>query len=210
MSGVPDALRRRLAAATHSLGSPPTDVPWNAAELMDLLPPLDTLCPAAVLVPIVMRGAGPQVVLTRRTAALTHHAGQISFPGGRIEREDASPLAAALRESEEEIGLGRQLTEALGYLDPFATITAFRVTPVVGLVSRAASFRADPREVDEIFEAPLDFFLDPAHCEERSREFQGRVRHYHVYTWGGREIWGATASMLLNLARRWQRAAGEP
>ena len=102
------------------------------------------------------------------------------------------------------------LTEALGYLDPFATITAFRVTPVVGLVSRAATFRADPREVDEIFEAPLDFFLDPAHCEERSREFQGRVRHYHVYTWGGREIWGATASMLLNLARRWQRAAGEP
>ena len=184
MSGVPDALRRRLAAATHSLGSPPTDVPWNAAELIDLLPPLDTLCPAAVLVPIVMRGAGPQVVLTRRTAAL--------------------------RESEEEIGLGRQLTEALGYLDPFATITAFRVTPVVGLVSRAASFRADPREVDEIFEAPLDFFLDPAHCEERSREFQGRVRHYRVYTWGGREIWGATASMLLNLARRWQRAAGEP
>lgn len=207
MSGVPEPLRRRLAAATHSLASPPVDEPWNAAELLDLLPPLDTLRPAAVLVPIVMRGADAQVVLTRRTAALTHHAGQISFPGGRIESADASPLAAALRESEEEIGLERQLTEALGYLDPFATITAFRVTPVVGLVAHEAKFRADPREVDEIFEVPLDFFLDPAHCEERAREFKGRVRRYHVYSWGGREIWGATASMLLNLARRWQRAA---
>lgn len=206
MTGVPDALRLRLAAATHTLASPPTDVPWNVAELADLLPPLEALRPAAVLVPIVMRDDEARVVLTRRTAGLTHHAGQISFPGGRIERDDASPLAAALRESEEEIGLEPRLTEALGYLDPFVTITAFRVTPVVGLVARAAAFRPDPREVDEIFEAPLDFFLDPAHCEERAREFQGRVRHYHVYRWGDREIWGATASMLLNLARRWQRA----
>jgi 8-oxo-dGTP pyrophosphatase MutT (NUDIX family) len=206
MSGAPEALRRRLAASTHPLGTPPTEQPWNVAVLADLLPPIASLRPAAVLVPIMMRGTEPQIVLTRRTAALTHHAGQISFPGGRIERDDASPLAAALRESEEEIGLEPRLTEALGYLDPFVTITAFRVTPVVGLVSRRATFRPDPREVDEIFEAPLDFFLDPARCEERAREFQGRVRHYHVYTWGGREIWGATASMLLNLARRWQRA----
>lgn len=206
MSGVPELLRRRLAAATHALDRPPVDAPWNAAELADLLPPLESLRGAAVLVPIVMRDSEARVVLTRRTAGLTHHAGQISFPGGRIERDDASPLAAALRESEEEIGLEPRLTEALGYLDPFVTITAFRVTPVVGLVAREARFLADPREVDEIFEVPLDFFLDPAHCEEHSREFQGRVRHYHVYRWDGREIWGATASMLLNLARRWQRA----
>ena len=200
------ALRRRLEKATHPLESPPTGRGWNERDHADLLAELGELRAAAVLVPIVARPAGPRVILTRRTERLRLHAGQISFPGGRLEPDDLSPLEAALRETWEEIGLPATCVDPVGYLDPYATITGFRVSPVVGIVEPGFTLKLDPNEVDEAFEVPLDFLLDPANCETRSREFRGRVRQYHVYPWQGRDIWGATASMLNNLSRRWHAA----
>ncbi len=202
------ALRRRLVLATRPLESPPAGRGWNERDHADLLAVLGELRPAAVLVPIVPRAGGPRVILTRRTQALRHHAGQISFPGGCLEPDDLSPLEAALRETWEEIGLPASSVDPIGYLDPFATITGFRVSPVVGLVRPGFALKLDPAEVDEAFEVPLEFLLDPANCETRSREFRGRVRQYHAYDWEGRDIWGATASMLLNLSRRWHAARG--
>lgn len=161
-----------------------------------------TLRDAAVLLPLVRRGDELNLLLTRRTEHLSHHAGQISFPGGRIEASDPDPLAAALRESEEEIGLPRHAVEALGYLDPLATITGFRVVPVLGFVAEPPPLRLDPNEVAQVFEVPLGFVLDRAHQERRAREFRGRVRHYHVIEYGEHHIWGATASMIVNLADR--------
>lgn len=192
----------RLRHAGHPLHAPPAAAPWNQAEIDDLVGPQDGLREAAVLVPVVLRAAGPSLILTRRTDSLRHHAGQISFPGGRIEEADESPLHAALREAEEEIGLPRAATEALGYLDPLATITGFRVVPVLGLVHGEPQLRPDPGEVAEAFEVPLEFVLDPGNLEEHAREFRGRVRHYHLIRWRHYDIWGATASMIANLSRR--------
>ena len=195
-------LLERLRLAGHPLHAPPCGTPWNQAEVDDLVGPQEALREAAVLVPVVLRAAGPSLILTRRTDSLRHHAGQISFPGGRIEAADESPLHAALREAEEEIGLPRAATEALGYLDPLATITGFRVVPVLGLVHGDPPLRPDPGEVAEAFEVPLDFVLDPGNLEEHAREFRGRVRHYHMIRWRQYDIWGATASMIANLSRR--------
>lgn len=200
LSADPAALAR-LRAAARPLGPAPSVRPWNLDELADLMPEA-TLRDAAVLLPLVRRGRELNLLLTRRTEHLTHHAGQISFPGGRIEAWDPDPLAAALRESEEEIGLPRPAVEALGYLDPLATITGFRVVPVVGVVSELPPLRLDPNEVAAVFEVPLGFVLDRAHQERRAREFRGRVRHYHVIEYGEHHIWGATASMIVNLADR--------
>lgn len=191
----------RLRAASHPLGCTPCVRPWNLDELVDLTPET-TLCDAAVLVPLVRRGSDLHLLLTRRTEHLTHHAGQISFPGGRMEPFDADPLAAALRESEEEIGLPAPAVEALGYLDPLATITGFRVLPVVGVIAELPPLRLDPNEVAAVFEVPLEWVLERAHQERRAREFRGRVRHYHVIEYGEHHIWGATASMIVNLADR--------
>jgi 8-oxo-dGTP pyrophosphatase MutT (NUDIX family) len=195
-------LLERLRLAGHPLHAPPCGTPWNQAEVDDLVGPQGGLCEAAVLVPVVLRADGPALILTRRTDSLRHHAGQISFPGGRIEAADPSPLHAALREAEEEIGLPRTATEALGYLDPLATITGFRVVPVLGLVHGEPALRLDPGEVAEAFEVPLAFVLDPGNLEEHAREFRGRVRRYHVIRWRHYDIWGATASMIANLSRR--------
>ncbi len=195
-------LLAQLRRIGHPLCSPPAGEAWNQHELDDLVGPQEALCSAAVLLPIVMRNAGPGLILTRRTEGLRHHGGQISFPGGRIEPGDASPLAAALREAHEEIGLDPDLTEALGYLDPLATITGFRVVPVLGILHDVPQLRVDPSEVAEAFEVPLDFVLDPANLQEHAREFRGRMRHYHVIQWQHYDIWGATASMIANLGRR--------
>jgi 8-oxo-dGTP pyrophosphatase MutT (NUDIX family) len=195
------ALLDQLRLAGHPLHQPPGGTPWNQAEIDDLVGPQEGLREAAVLVPVVRRDGEPRLILTRRNDSLRHHAGQISFPGGRIEA-DESPLRAALREAEEEIGLPPDATEALGYLDPLATITGFRVVPVLGLVHGEPILRPDPGEVAETFEVPLAFVLDPANLEEHAREFRGRVRHYHVIRWRHYDIWGATASMIANLARR--------
>lgn len=201
MNPPPDPLPR-IPAALHPLGEPPAGPGWNREELADLLPPQMPLRPAAVLVALVERRDGPQVLLTRRTEALRHHAGQIAFPGGRIEPDDASPVAAALREAREEVGLCDSLSSPLGYLDPFVTITGFHVFPVVATVRGGFVPVPDPSEVAEAFEVPLGFLLDPANVQAHDVPFEGRRRRVLEFRWGGHRIWGATAAMLVNLRQR--------
>ncbi len=192
----------RLPRALHPLARPPQGPGWNHAELHDLLPPGQPLRPAAVLVALVERAGGPQVLLTRRTEALRHHAGQIAFPGGRIEADDADPVAAALREAQEEVGLGAALSSPLGYLDPFVTITGFHVFPVVASVAGGFVPVPDPGEVAEAFEVPLGFLLDPGNVHTLDVDFQGRRRQVLEFRYGGHRIWGATAAMLVNFRHR--------
>lgn len=163
-------------------------------------PPGHPLTPAAVLVGLVERPQGPTVLLTQRTAHLTDHAGQISFPGGRIEPTDPDPLHAALREAEEEVGLPPTHVEPVGRLDTYITSTGFEITPIVGLVRAPFPLNPDPFEVAEVFEVPLGFVLDPANHQRQSREWKGRTRHFFVLPYENRYIWGATAAMLVNLA----------
>lgn len=165
-------------------------------------PAVDPLTAAAVLVPLVARPEGITVLLTQRTAHLSAHAGQISFPGGRSEPEDADGLATALRETREEIGLPPDYVQVLGRLDTYVTSTGFEIEPVVGLLRPPFPLEADPHEVAEIFEVPLAFILDPANRERRSREWKGRLRHFYVIPYENRFIWGATAGMLVDLAER--------
>jgi 8-oxo-dGTP pyrophosphatase MutT (NUDIX family) len=168
----------------------------------DLNPDMQPECPltrAAVLVPLVDRADGMTVLLTRRAETLPHHAGQISFPGGCIEAQDADAAAAALREAEEEIGLARACVQIVGRLDTYVTRTGFEVTPVVGLIEPPLALTPDPLEVAEAFEAPLDFLLDRANHRRDSREFAGSLRHFYAMPWERHYIWGATAGMLVNL-----------
>jgi 8-oxo-dGTP pyrophosphatase MutT (NUDIX family) len=164
------------------------------------------LKPASVLVPLVERTNGLTVLLTQRTEHLQHHAGQISFPGGRAEPADLSPVDTALREAEEEIGLERRHVELAGFLDLYQTVTGFLVTPVVGFVMPTFQLNPDPFEVADVFEVPLDFVLDPANHERRSRVVKGEQRHFYVLPYQHYYIWGATAAMLVNLAKK----IGEP
>ena len=161
--------------------------------------PEGPLTPAAVLIPVIDRAGGLTVLLTRRTGHLASHAGQISFPGGHVESGDGSPENAALRETEEEIGLSRDRVRILGRLDDYITRTGFRVTPVVAVVEPRFEPSPDPHEVDEVFEVPLSFFLDPANHKRYSRPFEGRDRHFYAMPYGKHCIWGATAGMLINL-----------
>lgn len=162
-----------------------------------------TLKPAAVLVPLVERPEGLTVLLTQRTAHLEHHAGQISFPGGRTEDSDDGPVETALREAKEEIGLHRRhVREIAGYLDLYQTVTGFLVTPVVGFVEPPFELALDAFEVAEAFEVPLEFILDPRHHEYRGMFYKGQQRRYYVIPYENRFIWGATAAMLVGFARR--------
>ncbi|MGQ3046194.1 MAG: CoA pyrophosphatase [Niveispirillum sp.] len=163
------------------------------------LPTVPTLRDAAVLVPLVDRVEGPTLLLTQRTAHLAAHAGQISFPGGGVEPHDIDPIATALRETEEEIGLPRSHVRVLGRLDTYITRTGFRVVPVVAHVRPPFTLTPDPNEVDAIFEVPLTFILNPASRVRESREFMGAQRHFWAFPYGDRYIWGATAGMLVNL-----------
>lgn len=156
--------------------------------------------PAAVLVPLVKRPEGMTVVLTQRTAHLKNHAGQISFPGGRCEEVDDGPVATALRESQEEIGLDPRKVDVLGHLDDYVTVTGFQVTPVVGLVTPPLTLEPDPFEVADVFEVPLDFVLEKANHQRHTYQVKGRTRAYYAMPYGQRYIWGATAGMLVNLA----------
>ena len=163
------------------------------------LPKDKKLSPAAVLVPIVEHDTGPTVLLTQRTEHLRTHSGQVSFPGGKVEKEDTGPVDTALRETEEEIGLHRSRVEVMGALDVYETGTGFAITPIVGLVRPGFSLVLDEYEVAEAFEVPLDFFLDSDNHTMDSAEWQGAVRHYYDMPWEGYRIWGATAGMLVNL-----------
>ncbi|MET0919442.1 MAG: CoA pyrophosphatase [Burkholderiales bacterium] len=156
---------------------------------------------ASVLVPIVNRPSGATVLLTQRTAHLADHAGQISFPGGRAEPEDAGPVHTALREAEEEVGLGRNHVEIIGLLADYWTITGYRVTPVVGWIEPPFSLNPDSFEVADVFEVPLDFLMDPARHERHSYEYNGGRRQYFAMPYEGRHIWGATAAIIVNLHR---------
>ncbi len=154
---------------------------------------------AAVLVPLVNRPDGLTVLLTQRTDHLQHHAGQISFPGGRIEETDASAVHTALREAEEEVGLPSAHVAIIGRLDDYLTGTGFVVAPIVGLVEPPYPVNLDPFEVADIFEVPLDFVLDPANHKRHSRVLGGHERQFYAMPFGERYIWGATAAMLINL-----------
>jgi 8-oxo-dGTP pyrophosphatase MutT (NUDIX family) len=160
------------------------------------------LTPAAVLFPIVERDDGHTVLLTQRTAHLRDHGGQISFPGGRVEKDDPSPVHTALRETEEEIGLTRDRVEILGYLPEYRTGTGFRVTPVVALVRPPFELALDPFEVAEAFEVPLAFLLDPANHKRHSLHYRGALRHFFAMPYGDYFIWGATAGMIHTLGER--------
>jgi 8-oxo-dGTP pyrophosphatase MutT (NUDIX family) len=157
--------------------------------------------PAAVLVPLVNRAEGLQVLLTQRTAHLTSHAGQISFPGGRAEEHDASIAATALREAEEEVGLPPASVSIVGHLADYETVTGFRVTPVVGWVEPPFAITPDPYEVAEVFEVPLEFLLNPANQQRHFRMLGEVRRDYWAIPWKDRYIWGATAAMLVILDR---------
>jgi 8-oxo-dGTP pyrophosphatase MutT (NUDIX family) len=156
---------------------------------------------AAVLVPLVGRSGRVQVLFTQRTAHLDDHAGQISFPGGRVEQGDVSREATALRETEEEIGLTAGSVTVLGRLPEYEIPSGFRITPVVGWIEPPFALTPDPFEVAAVFEAPLEHFLDAGRYQRRQFRFRGRHRHYLAIPFEGRYIWGATAGILYNLCR---------
>lgn len=179
-------------ATSRQLGDT-SSLPLHASSGIDLVP-------AAVLVPLVARPDGLTVLLTQRTAHLANHAGQISFPGGRMEETDADAVAAALRETEEEIGLSRDHVEILGRLDDYVTVTHFRVEPIVGLVQPPFELALDAFEVAEVFEVPLAFILDPVNHQRHFRVLSEEVkRYFYAMPYQDRYIWGATAAMLRNL-----------
>ena len=157
--------------------------------------------PAAVLVGIVDHPE-PTVLLTQRAQHLPDHPGQISFPGGKIDKTDADPLDAALREADEEIGLDRAHAEPLGYLDVYMTTLGYRIVPVIARVTPGFALKLNTGEVDNAFEVPLAFLMDQANVQRHSRDWQGMTRHYYAITFGERYIWGVTAGILRNLHDR--------
>jgi 8-oxo-dGTP pyrophosphatase MutT (NUDIX family) len=161
--------------------------------------------PAAVLIAITDRPV-PGVLLTQRTASLRRHAGQVAFPGGRIDPDDGGPVAAALREAEEEIALPPACVDVIGTADRYRTVTEYDVTPVIGVVPPDLSLRPSEAEVAAVFEVPLAFLLDGANQREAVAQYQGRERRYYEILWEDFRIWGATAAMIVNLSRRlrWQ------
>ncbi len=192
-----DLIRARLAA-----GDAPAEaigVLATSDDAVDLMPA--AAIPAAVLV-LVVHGERPGILLTKRTSSLTKHAGQVAFPGGRIETSDASIEAAALREAFEEVGLPPELPEVLGRLPDYVTGTGFRISPVLAVLPQPVLLTANPDEVETIFTLPLDVLLDPAAPQRRRSEFRGRMREFWVWPHTEHYIWGATAAILVHLAAR--------
>jgi len=160
------------------------------------------LIPAAVLVPLVVRGDGLKVMLTKRTEHLNNHAGQISFPGGRVDDSDRNAHHTALRETEEEVGLHSKHIEIVGELDEYIVGTGYLVNPIIGVIEPPFELTPHEGEVAEVFEAPLEFLIEPENIKRHAREFEGIKRHYFAITWEEYFIWGATAGMLRNLSQR--------
>ena len=170
-------------------------------RMLEILSREQPIRPAAVLIPVIDRPQ-PTVLLTQRSAHLNEHAGQISFPGGKIDATDASPLDAALREAEEEVGLARQFIDPVGYLDLYGTSFGFRILPTVARVTPGFILRINASEVDDAFEVPLAFLMNPANHQLHSKEFRGVERFYYAMPYGERYIWGATAGILRVLYER--------
>lgn len=187
----------RVPAVATKRGDHSLNPDWQ-----DTRPADRVLKPAAVLIPIIERRAALSVLFTRRADHLARHAGQVSFPGGRFHEDDADPVAAALRETEEEVGLARAFVDVRGELDRYETGTGFEIHPFVGLVREGFELKIDKSEVAEAFEVPLAFLMDTANHEPRTSTWQGRERHYYGMTFDGHYIWGATAGILINLHER--------
>jgi 8-oxo-dGTP pyrophosphatase MutT (NUDIX family) len=174
---------------------------YEADPVMKKISEVRPIRPAAVLVPVVDHPE-PMVLLTRRAQHLPNHAGQISFPGGKIEKTDPDPLAAALRETDEEIGLDLGHVEPLGYLDLYMTTLGYRIVPLIARVKPGFTLKLNTSEVDATFEVPLAFLMDQANVQRHSRDWQGMTRHYYAITFGEYYIWGVTAGILRNLHER--------
>lgn len=208
-AGLRARLRARLAGSRPSTPEEATlaGLPLEVTARYRHLMPVDATA-AAVLIPLIDHADGLTVLLTERASDLRHHPGQISFPGGRLEADDDGPVAAALRETEEEIGLARRYVEVLGYLPDHIILTGYRVTPIVALVHPGVALTVDPTEVASVFEVPLAFVLDPRNHRVRRRPI-GK-EHVDVYDlpFGGHNIWGATAGMLITLSRLLEPSSG--
>lgn len=192
-------IRQRLERALAKSGAPSSDYDLNA----DVKPPLDRrVRPAGVLVAIAPRPSGAVILLTKRAPTLKHHPGQIAFPGGKVDKGDADPTAAALREAREEIGLPSNLVDVIGTLPPHETVTGFQVTPVLALVEKLFIPVPEQGEVAEIFEVPLAHVLDQDRYSIQSRRWRGARRAYFTVPWGPYYIWGATARVLCALSDR--------
>lgn len=187
---------RIAAAPANGIGS--SDFVLNP-DLLDLLEPERERRQAAVLIPIIEREGAATVLFTKRSESLPTHAGQISFPGGKMDATDDHVLATALRETHEEVGIEANFIEPLGFLDDYITATAFRIAPLIALVREGFELTLDENEVDEVFEVPLDYLMTSTNHEIHSREWRGAQRLFYAMPYEGRFIWGATAGMLRNL-----------
>lgn len=197
-----DDIAPLLSTKLHPIGATAARPPFSDFDLSGHRPHAPTLKQAAVLVPLIVRPQGLAVILTKRAHDLPTHAGQIAFPGGRCEPGDLDVAATALREAHEEIGLDPRFVTILGASDAYETVTRFAVTPVVGIIDPDATFNADPREVDEIFEVPLAFLMDPANHQPQERTYNGQARRFYAMPYGDYYVWGATAGMLRALYLR--------
>jgi 8-oxo-dGTP pyrophosphatase MutT (NUDIX family) len=193
---------QRADIAARLASHPPLEDLLTADDLeRQQLAAQQPLKPAAVLLLIVNHPGEPAVVFTQRTAHLSDHAGQISFPGGRCDAEDCDPEHTALREAQEEVGVAPERVQILGRMPEYRTVTGYAITPVVGWTEPPIAYRPDPREVADVFEVPLSFLLDAANHRHESAFFRGRTRRYWAMPYGERFIWGATAGMLVTFHR---------
>jgi 8-oxo-dGTP pyrophosphatase MutT (NUDIX family) len=198
---TPATLRERLLRCVRALEDTPCAPGWNHEELNDLIGKRERRT-AAVLVAVVEREDELSILFTRRNDQLSQHPGQVSFPGGGIEAGDADVIAAALRETHEEVGIASELIQPFGYLDAYESISNYCITPVVAWLDSNYQAKPDPREVAEVFEVPLRFFLDSANRRTLRMTYLGRERDVYEFVYAEQRIWGVTAAMLLNLTRR--------
>ena len=186
------------------LAEPPSDIRYDDFDLHPEMRPAEQISAveAAVLIPLIARRGGPGLLFTRRTETLSRHSGQVSFPGGRRDPGDVSPVDTALREANEETGIAPAFVTVAGFLPRYRTGTGFDILPVIGVLADGFALVPDPREVAEIFEVPLAFFLEPANRREESREMGGKLRHFYAFHPGTHYIWGATAAILNEFVER--------